>query len=326
MHIPSPVKSFGPLLALALVAGCSNSGMIAKPIVDKKPTMVVRSVLAYSCPVIGTIVYVSDNANNVINVYSGRFSGQAPCGQIGAGHLRLPAGIFVDTTSHDLYVANAYDFSVAVFHRGQRAPYNVYTDPSGEVVNDVTLARDGTIIASNTKQYGGPEAGSLSTWIAGRNGGAFVGNFPMTNDSQGGFLTLKQNGTVYFNDVDLKSGAGALWKVSCPHGACGRQTRVNGVSFATPSGLTFDAASDLLANDDSAATADTFELPNPSPKTFPLLGGGGVGMAIDEKDKHWYAADPINNDAAEYLYPSGALAGVVPGIQGGWPIGVAVDP
>ena len=299
MHIPSPVKSFGPLLALALVAGCSNSGMIAKPIVDKNPTMVVRSVLAYSCPVIGTIVYVSDNANNVINVYSGRFSGQAPCGQIGAGHLRLPAGIFVDTTSHDLYVANAYDFSVAVFHRGQRAPYNVYTDPSGQVVNDVTLARDGTIIASNTKQYGGPEAGSLSTWIAGRNGGAFVGNFPMTNDSQGGFLTLKQNGTVYFNDVDLKSGAGALWKVSCPHGACGRQTRVKGVSFATPSGLTFDAASDLLANDDSAATADTFELPNPSPKTFPLLGGGGVGMAIDEKDKHWYAADPINNDAAE---------------------------
>jgi DNA-binding beta-propeller fold protein YncE len=326
MRIPSALKFFGAVVALALLAGCSTYGSVATPIVRNHPQMIVKSTPMYSCPATGTIVYVSDFADDVVNVYSGRFSGQQPCGQIGAGHLKLPAGIFVDTSTHDLYVANMFDFSVTVFHRGQNKPYNTYTDPSGQVVQDVTLAGDGTVIASNVKQYGGPEAGSLSTWTAGPNGGTFVGNFPMTNDAQGGFLTLKKNGTVYFNDVDAKSGLGAMWKVSCRAGVCGPQTRVKGVSFASPSGMMFDATGDLLANDEVAGTADTFELPNPSPKTFPLLAGGGVGMAIDEKDKHWYAADPLNNDAAEYLYPSGALAGIVPGNQGGWPIGVAVDP
>jgi DNA-binding beta-propeller fold protein YncE len=326
MHIPSSLKTLGFVVALALVAGCTEHQSVARPIIHHASHSIVNSVPTYSCPATGTIVYVSDNADDVINVYSGRFSGQGPCGQIGAGHLRLPAGVFVDTATHDLYVANAFDFSVTVFHRGQKNPFNTYIDPGGQVVNDVTVAGDGTVIASNTKQYGGPEAGSLSTWIAGPNGGTFVGNFPMTKDSQGGFLTLKKNGTVYFNDIDVNSGAGALWKVSCPLGVCGPQTRVKGVSFASPSGMAFDATGDLLANDRTAGMADTFELPNPTPEAFPLLAGGGVGMAIDDKDKHWFAADPVDNQAAEYLYPSGALAGVVPGNQGGWPIGVAVDP
>lgn len=326
MRIPSTLKIIGAALALALFAGCSTYGSVAKPIVHNSPQMIAKSTVTYSCPATGTIVYVSDNADDVVNVYSGRFSGQQPCGQIGAGHLRLPAGIFVDAATHDLYVANSFDFSVTVFHRGQKKPYNTFTDPSGQVVQDVTVAGDGTIIASNVKQYGGPEQGSLSTWSAGPNGGTFVGNFPMTNAAQGGFLTLKKNGTVYFNDVDAVSGAGALWKVACPAGVCGTQTRVKGVTFTSPSGMTFDATGDLLADDPVAGTADTFELPNPSPKTFPLLAGAGVGMAIDDRDKHWFAADPVNNDAAEYLYPSGALAGVVPGNQGGWPIGIAIDP
>jgi hypothetical protein len=275
-----------------------------------------------ACPATGTIVYASDDTNNVVNIYAGKFAGQAPCGQIASSAFNFPYGLHVKTDTHDLYVANGGD--VLVFHRGQTTAYNTYVDPSNQAVNDVVIAKDGTVIAANDGQIGGPEAGSLSTWIGGPNGGTFVGNFPMSNDVVGGFLTIQRNGTVYFNDLD-KSGVGLLWTVSCPAGACGKQTQVAGVSFGAPAGLASDESEDLLAVDQGAKTADTFELPNPSPQTFPLT-GIMFGMALSREDHHWFVADALNNDAAEYAYPSGTLIGTVPGNSFGNLIGIAIDP
>jgi hypothetical protein len=193
---------------------------------------------------------------------------------------------------------------------------------------DVTVAKDGTVIASNLIQPNGNENGSISTWIGGANGGTFVGNFPMTNDSEGLFLTVQKNGTVYYNDIDTASGKGVLWSVSCPAGACGTETQVAGVTFTFPFGMGSDDTQDLLVNDLNAAGggfADTFELPNPTPNTFPLL-GVPVGMAINPLDHHWFVADAMDDDAAEYAYPGGALIGTVPGNAGGDLVGIALDP
>jgi hypothetical protein len=267
---------------------------------------------------------VSDYNNNVINVYVGPFAGQAPCGQITSG-LHNPQGLYVKTTTHDLYVANTGDFNVLVFHRGQTSAYNTYTDPGQQYPVDVTMSNDGTVLASNIMDPQGFPLGSISTWIAGPNGGKFIGNFLMTSDLEGLFITVQKNGTVYYNDVDLTS-VGALWSLKCPAGVCGAQTQVAGVSFYFPGGMESDAADDLLANDQSALTADTFELPNPSPSTFGLLAADPVGMAINHLDHHWFIADAVFNDAGEYLYPSGKLVGTVPGNPGGLPIGIAVDP
>jgi hypothetical protein len=232
--------------------------------------------------------------------------------------------LYVKTTTHDLYVANEGGFNILVFHRGQMTPYNTYTDPTIQYPVGVTVAKDGTVIASNIIQPNNAEAGSISTWIEGPNGGTFVGNFPMTNDVQGLFITVQKNGTVYYNDFDATTHAGALWSLTCPAGACGSQTQV-----ASPAGLTgglgSDATDDLLGNDVDKATADTFELPNPIPSTFPLA-GLPIGMALNKLDHHWFIADAANNNAGEYLYPGGKLLGTVPGNAGGNPIGVAVDP
>ena len=184
------------------------------------------------------------------------------------------------------------------------------------------------MIATNLIQPNGNENGSISTWIGGPNGGTFVGNFPMTNDSEGLFLTVQKNGTVYYNDIDAASGQGVLWTVSCPAGACGTETQVAGVTFAFPFGMGSDGKEDLLVNDLNPAGggfADTFELPNPKPKTFPLL-GVPVGMAINPLDHHWFVADAMNDNAAEYSYPGGTLIGTVPGNSGGDLVGIALDP
>lgn len=295
----------------------------------------------YSCPATGAIEYVSDSNESVINVYSGEFAGQAPCGQIASNrsradnrNLRHPAGLYVQATTHDLYVANFDGYDILVFHRGQTVPYNLYIDPTTNSQGsrtypvDVTVAKDGTVIASN--QFSGEgEDGSISTWIGGPDGGTFVGNFLMASNNYGGWVTVAKDGTVYYNEFAVPASEVALWKMSCPAGACGAQTNVPiAVNLQYPGGIAFDAAGNLLMSgiDFNLNTfADTYKLPDPTPTSF-LMIGLAYGMAINKHDNHWFSADSSNNDAHEYAYPGGRLIGTVPGNSNGSPVGIAVDP
>jgi hypothetical protein len=327
------LQALSAVTALALLAGCSGHGTSAiapKPAAPNGHAQILtqsarnpQSLVGYdSCPANGQIEYASDTLHSVIDVYAGNFAGQPPCGRITSG-INNPIGLHVDVATHDLYVANSADFNILVFHRGQTTPYNTYTDPTLQYAIDVTLASDGTVIASNLDQRNGNEAGSLSTWIGGPNGGTFVGNFPMTNDEQGGFIAVRSNGTVYYNDIDLTTKRGALWSLKCPAGACGAQTQVTGVSFLDPAGMAIDSTGDLLATDTSGL-GETFELPNPHPKTFPLL-GFPYGLAINQSGHHIFIADWSGPKVQEYAYPSGTFIGAVKGAQHGWLRGVAVD-
>lgn len=323
---------------ISLLAGCSGSGTPAiapKPASHQNGQMNALAFFRlnhnsghhfksfFACPASGPIVYASDGTNNVINIYTGKFAGQAPCGQYASAFLNTPYGLYVKPGTHDLYVANASD--VLVFHRGQLRPYNIYLDPSGQVPNDVAVSPDGTVIAANLGRFGGPEKGSISTWRPGPNGGHFVGNFPMKNDIEGGFLTVQKNGTVYFDDLDATTHHGVVWSVSCPAGACGAQKQLAGVSLGAPGGLGSDNTDDLLVTDSEPGKGETFELPNTTPKTFPIA-GIVFGMAVNRLDRLWFVSDALNNDAAEYSYPSGTLIGTVPGNAGGNLDGIAVDP
>ena len=333
--------------AVMMLAGCSGSGSTAvapKPVppvagarvLFRHPTSLLHSTgrlnvngqprrhfaSYYACPFKGAIEYVSDEFNNVVYVYTGKFAGQSPCGLIASSSLLNPSGLYVAIATHDLYVANWGGSNILVFHQRATTPYNTYSDPTLQDPYDVTVTSDGIVIASNEEAKRGIGKGSLSTWIGGPNGGTFVGNFPMTNDDFGLDLTLKRNGTVFFDDVDSTTGIGALWKVACPAGACGAQTQVANVSFEDPGGMDFDSTDHLLVNDSSASRVDSFVLPNPQPSTV-RLPCCPIGMAIDDLHQHWFTTGL--SYAAEYLYPSFTLVGTVPG-QNGAMFGVAVDP
>jgi hypothetical protein len=312
------------LSGVVLLAACSG---YSAPSVAPNPALPRagshRFVNHDACPRSGPIVYVSDFTNNVINVYSGPFAGQAPCAQVGFGFLFAPVGLYVQAKTHDLYAVNSYNYNtVLVFHRGQYTPYNIYKYPvRQEVVApwDVAVAKDGTIIVTSDQC-------DISTWTGGPNGGTFVNNYPMGNCDGGytGWLAIDKNDTVYFDDVigDQRS---AFWSVSCPLGACGSQHRVRlrVPRYEGGSGMAFDSAGDLLLND---GTADTFKLPNLKPSTF-ALAGSAWGVAINEKDTHWFVADIYGGVAEEYAYPSGRLIGTVPINPGdGTPAGIAFDP
>ena len=281
----------------------------------------------YSCPARGSLVYVSDYNNDVINVYNGNLAGQAPCGQIGSpSSLSAPDGLYLQSSTHDLYVANRGSSNIKVFHRGQLTPFNTYLDENGYQFMDSVVAKDGTLIATSIDC-------TLSTWLVGSNGGTYVGTFGVDRCEGGypAYITVDKNSTFYFDaaiggQLDPHP---ALLIVSCPHGACGEQTRVwwHVGRFSSPEGMAFDAAGDLLMTDLHAhndSTADTFELPNPNPKTF-SLSGTTEGMAIDSRDNHWFVANAYGG-ASEYAYPGGALIGTVTANTNGYMSGIAVDP
>lgn len=314
------------LAGIAAVSGCSSaSAPVASPALPVIHSVVQTHSLAsfYNCPSHGSLKYVSDYNNNVINVYSGNFNGQAPCGAL-TSHVRAPWGMSVDAATHDLYVANDFGHDVIVFHRGQMAPYDTYKDPSGQDPVDVVLAPDGTVIASNLVSENLLEDGSLSTWVAGPNGGTFVGNFPMEQNGVGEYLTVRSDGTVIFDKLNNNTFDGNLWYVACPRGVCGAQTQLQ-PSIGGPQGLAIDSGGDLRLAEGGSALAATFEFPHMRARTFPLT-GAPTGIAINEFEHHWFVADGLNDQAEEYLYPGGTLIGIVAGNPGGGTFGVAVDP
>jgi hypothetical protein len=328
-----PMHALSAAAAIALLSGCSGGTAVApKPALSQSTipagriTVNTRSgerMAGYnSCPATGTTEYVSDYFQNIIEVFHGNFHNQAPCGQITSG-LSLPRGMYVDPATHDIYVANTGGDNVLVFHKGQTTPYNTYTDPTPQTFPvDVTLAGDGTVLASNLGAKIGE--GSISTWVGGPNCGTFVGNFLMTNEFQSGFIAVQNGATVYFNDQDATSHHGALWSMSCPAGACGAQTRVS-ASFKEPGGMVFDSTGDLLLQDPYARRADIFELPNKIPAMFKtLVGTSPDALGIDERQHHWFTSD-WNSEASEYSYPSGAYIGSVRGPHNGNLSGIAVD-
>jgi predicted secreted protein len=323
MHASKRIQIVLAASTIGLFAGCSNNGSSAPlPIEHAFSDGGTRHIVVSfdSCPASGPIKYVSGAGGQIVYIFAGKFAGQAPCGQIGG--FSQPLGMFV-AKNHDLYVANVGGGDILVFHRGQTTPYNTYTDPTAEYPWDVAVTKDGTVVATNIYAQNTEEKlGSLSTWIAGPNGGTFVGNFKMTTADEGGYIAVRDDGTIFYDQLNANIFKGQVWKVKCPAGACGTENPVSIGFFNTVGGLAFDATGDLLVTDAHPGTAYTFELPNPNPKTFPLNGTPN-GMAINAADHHWYVANQLDDYAAEYSYPGGTLIGTV---EVSSPDGVAVDP
>src|SRR5450631_2334170 len=119
MRGPRLFQTLSVAAAIALFAGCANAEVSA---ISRAPGSTInyhnsqRIASYYSCPATGAIKYMSDFRTQTINVYAGKFAGQPPCGQITSG-INGPQGLYVKTSTHDLYVANSEGFNVLVFHR-----------------------------------------------------------------------------------------------------------------------------------------------------------------------------------------------------------------
>ena len=346
MHLRTKIRTLGTAAAMMFVVGCSSGSALApNPSTPRQhahfllgripvaldPMSILRVNLNSghhfksfnACPITGSLTYISDFNNSVINIYAGTFANQAPCGILTG--LTNPQGMFV-AGNHDLYVANTGANNILVFARHAATPKNTYTDPGIQYPTDVTVATDGTVIASNIFQPNGNEAGSISTWIGGPNGGTFVGNFPMVKDFEGLFVTVQRNGTLYFNDLDATTAQGIIWTGSCPSGACGAFTST-GATAGFSGGLRSADHEDLVQVDQTIPAGGgliTYES-FPAGTSCAIGGGRPAALDLDRPQSHAYYSDITLNLGGEIAYPSCTAVGTVPGNPNGLPIGIAHD-
>jgi hypothetical protein len=334
MRRPTPLWALTAAAAIALATGCSGgpSSTIASQPSAQNTSRHFESFNA--CPAVGPITYISDYVNGVINIYAGDFLGQGKCGQIGGlnSQLVFPEGMFVRMPGHKLYVADRGGNDILVFERGASRPSNVYVDPNGPFPSDVTVAGDGTVIASNAySNTGGP--GSISTWRSGPNGGHFVGNFPMVNDIQGLYVTVLPgpNNTIYYNDVDVTSGAGVLYTGNCPLGVCGPFTPVGpNANTKFPGGLRSGNAGTVLFQIDQEAARGGAMIKYSVPQ-FPhgvaCAIGGRLPTAFDMNGSgtRVFYADARRNVGTEMTDTCKPIGRPVPGNLGGQFFGLAHD-
>jgi hypothetical protein len=275
-----------------------------------------------SCPATGLIEYVGDFNNNVIEIFAGNFNGQQPCGMLtSANGLLNPQGLMV--RDHNLYVANTGNGDVLEFARGGTTPINTFADTSNgsEFPADVTVERDGTVLASNI--FGSNQAGSISTWSA---SGTLIANYPNAAGANTYFLTVQKNGTVYYDDNTF-----AVYKGSCPAGVCGSFTST-GATMAFPGGLRSADNEDVVLGDQSGPGGgdvivfETF----PNGISCALGAGDPVAFDINHSQHHLFYTDAGNDIAAEVRDPATdgnicSLIGTVQGNNGGLGVGIAVD-
>jgi len=345
MRIPTPIQALSAAAALALLAGCSSGSAIApKPagitghvhtymghvpaVVGPMAAMKLNShpskkVGFNACPATGALEYISDFNNSTISIYKGKFASQAPCGMLtGSNGLLNPQGMFVDE-KHNLWVADTGNGNVLEFKRGGTSAITTLVDTTGgnsEFPVDVTIAKDGTVIASNIFAPN-TGIGSISTWV----GTTLIGNFTNPNSAFDYFVTVQKNGTVYMDDNTL-----TVYGFSCPAGVCTAQTSVGATGFNFPGGLRSGPGEDPILQDQSATgggaqlTYESFP-GGPAQQCTVSAGADTVAFDLNEKRNHYFAADATNNRGVEVKYPTCAAIGTVAGGSGGLPIGAAAD-
>jgi hypothetical protein len=147
----------------------------------------------------------------------------------------------------------------------------------------------------------------------------------MVDDLFGMYLTVQANGDLYFNDIDIETG-GALWKGSCPLGACGAFVRQSPTT-AFPGGLRSRSGDSELIEIDSGNASGTFRRSYSLPSydqvkcrmlEFPR------GFDMDAAQKTIWYADEAHNKFVEMTYGC-VIIGAVNGEVNGDPSGAAVD-
>jgi len=240
------------------------------------------------------LIYVSDFVANVVQIYPESGSNPNPVGQITDG-ISGPEGSFVDKHG-DLFVTNASNATVTMYPRGSttwKLQYTGFAYPS-----DVTVGKDGTVYVADLV-------------------GEKVVEFPkgstrpkLTIDityPQGVALDSKNNLYVSYNTGAHGLGPGDVEEFA-PGSSSGRNLNLPIVWSA---GDALDGKNDVVVADQgSGSNAAVYVFPPGSTTPSETITQGlkdPFRVALDNKFKKLYVADPEVNALLVYDYSSGKL-------------------
>lgn len=360
MRFPTTIQALSAAAALVLLAGCSSGSALAPKMpsstqshvhsVNGRSTSVLNPVgmlrighvarpgyhgASYNaCPATGILVYVSDAADNTVNIFAGNLAGQSACGIL-TGFVE-PQGLAV----HDdnLYVANTVGDpsgaagNIEAFKRGATTPFITYTDPSngGNFPTGVAVSNDNVVIAANIISNAG--VGGLSTFK--KHTGAVINNYPNADGTETFFVTTQKDGTTYYDGFSSGFASAVMSQGSCIHGVCGAFSDT-AAALTFPGGIRSSNSENVDLDDQSGSgggTVSSYTSPNFGSPVGVCTEGAvdPVTIDINHSQHHLFYADAGQGQAFEMShYNPGAGSGcTLMGsvfTSGGEPIGVAVD-
>jgi sugar lactone lactonase YvrE len=251
------------------------------------------------------LIYVSDFANNIVQIYSANGSNQSPIGSITDG-ISGPEGDFVDKNGN-LYVANVTNYTVTVYPPGSYMWALRYTGL--QYPTNATAGKDGVVFIPDL---------SGNKVVEYRKGSTRSKLTIPVSDPQGVVLDNQRDLYVSYNDA-----LGGHVNEYPPGSTTGTNL---GLPIAFAGGDALDGAGNLLVADQGTAAVYVFAPGAITPSRAITQGlQDPFRLALDKSFKHLYVADPEANEVLIYDYQSGTLENTITnGLQSVY--GVAVFP
>jgi hypothetical protein len=277
-----------------------------------------------------SLIFVSDAADGVVNIYPQAGKNQKMVGQITG--LTQPQGITTDKNG-DLYVANTNSSNVLVYappYTG--APKMTISDPH-EFPADVAVSSTGVVAVTNlcNAPHCRLNTGNVKIYAKGSTKSCATVSDSAFNFTRVMFAEFDKNGVLYIDGMN----GGYQTSFGLVTGGC-QATSITNLAYiytvAFPGGIQIDKAGNIAFCDQGRQQVATFSPPVNnsfgSPlSTTPLTGStAAIGIAILASGLNLYAADAGGPGLAEeYKYTAGGAAENTIAV-GGQPIGIAVTP
>ncbi len=277
-----------------------------------------------------SLIFVSDAANGVIDIYPQSGKNQKMVGQITG--LTQPQGITTDSKGN-LYVANTNSSNVLVYAPPYTGAPKMTISDTHEFPADVAVSSAGVVAVTNI--CNAPkcrlDTGNVVLYAKGSTKGCATVSDSAFNFTRVMFAEFDSNGALYIDGLN----GGYQTSFGLVTGGCSATSITNLDSVYTvsfPGGIQIDKAGNIAFCDQVNQVVDTFAPPVSnafgSPvSTTPLTGSLlPLGIAILAAGTNLYAADPGGSGLAEeYKYTAGGTAENTLAV-GGQPIGIAVTP
>jgi len=274
------------------------------------------------------LIFVSDAANGVVDIYPQAGKNQKKVGQI--TRLAEPQGITSDT-SGNLFVANTNGSNVLVYAPPYTKATLTITD-TGEFPADVAVSTAGVVAVTNICSAPGCEAstGSVSFYAKGSTTACATVSDATYNFARVTFAAFDKTGNLYIDGLN----GSAQTSIGVIAGGCKATSITNLAQVYTvgfPGGVQVDKTGRIVICDPVREQVDTFNPPVEGQLGTPIsatLNGSRspLGIALLASDKDVYTADSAGAGVSnEYAYtvsgkPKNTIA------VGGQPVGVAVTP
>jgi hypothetical protein len=317
---------FAVLLAASLVSGAvaADRTSVARPDVTPAGKVPVHAFVdVKGIKEAATKIFVSDAANNVVNIYN--TSGKQLAQLTGFSE---PQGLATDSKGN-LYIADTGNSQIQVFASPYTKKPKLYADPgqypagvSVTIVGKTTYLGVTNIISTSD----GP--GSVTIYKNGKAGKA-ISN---TNFARVYFDSFDASGNLYIDGENSDGGVvvGEIAKATTTGKKIAVLTTKNSIEF--PGGVQVTTKGLIAIDDQDSFAVYTYKAPvkgslgNPT-KTTDLTGSGDpVTFAFTSTNTDLWTADAVDAASNEFAYPKGGSPLHSIAVTGGEPIGVAIVP